>query len=62
MPEHIKLSQQNKENLNRLTILINASSTALANYLIAKGCIMLEEGFKKLDKDVLDAFKKALKK
>lgn len=62
MPDKIRINETNQENLNRISQLIDASASALGNYLIAKGTKAFEEGFKKLDKDVQLAFKKVLKK
>jgi hypothetical protein len=62
MAERIKLTEQNQENIQRISMLLNSSVNALGNYLISKGSKILEENFKKMDKDLIDSFKKALKK
>lgn len=61
MAERIKLTAQNQENINRISILLDSSVNALGNYLISKGSKILEENFKKMDKEIIDSFKKALK-
>lgn len=60
MAERIKLTEQNQENIQRISMLLNSSVNALGNYLISKGAKILEENFSKMDKEIIDSFKKAL--
>ena len=62
MPDKIRLSEKNQININRLSQVINASSTALVNYIINKGALVLEESFNKMDMELKEAFKQALSK
>lgn len=57
-----RLTEQNEENLRRLSVVANVSANALANYLISRGTKILEEFFNNTaDKKLKESFLEAIK-